>query len=195
MSTVQPWFALQTRPRHEQKVGQLLRQKGYECLTPMYRQKREWSDRTVEIDLPLFPMYVFCRPGPSVSGKAISTSGVIRIIGFNGQPAEVAVEEIEALQRLMQSNLLREPRKYLCDGTQVLVETGPLAGIQGIICTGDDNRNRLIIPVTLLLRSVAIQLDEGTIVSVDSGPKREESGLAPNLILHRRTFQQNFLKR
>jgi transcription antitermination factor NusG len=111
-------------------------------------------------------MYVFCRLSPSVLGKAITTSGVIKIVGFNGEPAEISVEEIEALQLLVQSNLLREPWKYLCHGTQVLVETGPLTGAQGIICAEDDNKQRLIISVTLLQRSVAIQLDSDTIISV-----------------------------
>jgi len=176
MDAMQPWFALQTKPRNEKKVGNVLRQKGYECLVPTYRQRRKWSDRTVEIDLPLFPMYVFCRLGPSVLGKAVSTSGVVKIVGFNGKPAEVAAEEIEALQLLMQSNLLREPWKYLCHGTQVLVETGPLAGVQGIILAEDDNKQRLIISVTLLQRSVAIQLDSGTIISVVADPKGKVTG-------------------
>jgi transcription antitermination factor NusG len=175
MNVMQSWFALQTKPRNEKKVSYLLRQKGYECLAPTYRQRRKWSDRTVEIDLPLFPMYVFCRLGPSVLGKAVSTSGVFKVVGFNGQPAEVAVEEIEALQLLMQSNLLREPWKYLCHGTQVLVETGPLAGVQGIICAEDDSKERLIISVNLLQRSVAVQLDSGTLISVVADLKGEEA--------------------
>jgi transcription antitermination factor NusG len=165
MNTVQQWFALQTKPRSEKKVDNVLRQKGYECLTPIYRQRRKWSDRTVEIELPLFPSYVFCRIGPSVLGKAISTSGVIKIVGFNGKPAEVAIEEIEALQLLGQSNLLREPWNYLPNGTPVLVETGPLAGVQGIICA-DENKRQLIISVTLLQRPVAIQLNADTVISV-----------------------------
>jgi transcription antitermination factor NusG len=165
MNTVHPWFALQTKPKNERKVERLLKQKGYECLTPTYRLKRKWSDRTVEIDFPLFPGYVFCRFSPSVLGKAISTQGVIRVVGFGGKPAEVAIEEIKALQLLVQSDFLREPWKYLPDGTQVLVETGPLAGAQGVICA-DGNEKQLIISVTLLQRSVAIQLDESTVISV-----------------------------
>jgi transcription antitermination factor NusG len=176
MNAMHPWFALQTRPRNEKKVGYLLRQKGYECLAPTYRQRRKWSDRTVEIDLPLFPTYVFCRLGSSVLGKAISTSGVVKIVGFNGKPAEVAVEEIEALQLMTQSNLLREPWKYLCHGTQILVETGPLAGVQGIIHVEGDNKQRLIISVTLLQRSVAIQIDSDTIISVVADLKGKETG-------------------
>jgi transcription antitermination factor NusG len=170
MDTVQPWFALQTRPRNEKKVDYLLRQKGYECLTPTYRQKQKWSDRTVELDLPLFPTYVLCRFNSSVLDKAVSTSGVIRVVGFNGKPAEVAVEEIEALQLLMQGSLLREPWRYLPDGTLVLVETGPLTGVQGIIHQ-DENYRRLVISITLLQRSVAIRLGENTIVSVVPGAK------------------------
>jgi transcription antitermination factor NusG len=187
MDAEQPWFALQTRPRNERKVDYLLRQKGYECLTPTYRQKRKWSDRTVEIDLPLFPTYVLCRFNSSVLNKAISTSGVIRIVGFNGKPAEVAVQEIEALQLLMQSSLLREPWRYLPNGTQVLVETGPLTGVEGIIHQ-DDNYRRLVISITLLQRSIAIQLDENTIVSVVPGPKgsrakgRAESDIASSIL-------------
>jgi transcriptional antiterminator RfaH len=106
MNTTQPWLALQTRPRSEKKIDYLLRQKGYECLTPTYRQRRKWSDRTVEVDLPLFPLYVFFRRGSLALDKAISTSGVVRIVGFNGKFAEVDAAEIEALQLLMQSNLL-----------------------------------------------------------------------------------------
>ena len=173
-----PWFALQTKSRNEKKADYLLKQKGYECFIPTYRQRRKWSDRTVEVELPLFPTYVFCRLGPSVLGKAITTSGAVRIVGFDGKPAEIAIEEIEALQRLMQSNLLREPWKYLCEGTPVQVETGPLAGVQGVVCAEGGHHKQLIISISLLQRSVAIQLDDDTVISVTShrpGPRTTQT--------------------
>jgi transcription antitermination factor NusG len=165
MCAEQPWFALQTRPRNERMVERLLKQKGYDCFAPVYRSKRKWSDRIVEIDFPLFPGYVFCRFNSSALGKAISTQGVTKVVGFGGTPAEVAREEIEALQILAQTSFLREPWKYLPNGTLVLIETGPLSGIRGIICA-DENKKQLVISVTLLQRSVAIQLDEDTVMSV-----------------------------
>src|SRR5262245_44032370 len=173
MSVMNPWFALQTKPRNEIRVKRLLAHKGYDCLLPTYRQKRRWSDRTVESELPLFPMYVFCRFNPHAMGKAISTPGVTRIVGFGGKPAEVRAEEVEALQLLMQSSLLREPWAYIPDGTLVRVETGPLAGAQGIFCPGDDRR-RVVISVALLQRSVAVQLDENTVVSVIEEPAKNK---------------------
>jgi transcription antitermination factor NusG len=177
MNTEIPWFALQTLPRNEKQVERLLTYKGYECCLPMYRQKRWWSDRVVEVELPLFPMYVFCRFVSSSIGKAISTPGVTRIVGFGGQPAEVSVGEIEALQLLCQSGLLREPWTYIPNGTLVQVETGPLTGARGIFYSGEDRR-RLVISVTLLQRSVAVQLDESTVISLAEDPKEIRSGKA-----------------
>jgi transcription antitermination factor NusG len=187
MNALIPWFALQTKSRKERQVARSLIHKGYECFLPTYRQKRQWSDRVIELDLPLFPMYVFCRFNPSAPGKAISTPGVTRIVGFGGQPLEVEVKEIEALMVLAQSSLLREPWMYIPDGSLVQVETGPLAGVQGIFCLVE-NKRRLVLSVTLLQRSVAVQLDENTVLSVIEGPKkvkgspRDESDLALKLM-------------
>ena len=170
MNTESPWFALQTKPRNEKQVERLLTHKGYECCLPMYRQKRRWSDRLIEVELPLFPMYIFCRFNSSAIGKAISTPGVTRIVGFSGQPAEVDIEEIEALQLLGQSGLLREPWSYVPNGTLVQVETGPLTGTRGVFCSSEDKR-RLVISVTLLQRSVAVQIDKNTVISLVEAPK------------------------
>jgi transcription antitermination factor NusG len=177
MNDKTPWFALQTKPKNEKKVEYLLRQKSYRCFLPTYRQRRRWSNRIVEVELPLFPMYVFCQFGSSVVGKAISTPGITRIVGFGGRPAEVAAEEIEALQLLAQSSLLREPWAYIPNGTLVQVETGPLAGARGTLCSSDD-KQRLVVSVTLLQRSVAVQLDENTLVSVSEGPKKDKAILS-----------------
>jgi transcriptional antiterminator RfaH len=175
INSAQQWFVLQTKSRSERKVERLLEQKGYNCFSVRYRQKRRWSDRTVEIDSPLFPMYVFCRFNPLSLGKVISTSGVTKIIGFGGKLAEVAAEEIEALQLLAQSNVLREPWRYLPNGVSVRVETGPLTGAQGVIYPGD-NSKRLVISVTLLQRAAAIELDKDTVVSVVAGPEKIRGG-------------------
>src|SRR6185436_2955023 len=55
------WYALHVRSRFEKVVSRNLRGKGYEEFLPLYRRTSRWSDRIKEIELPLFPGYVFCR--------------------------------------------------------------------------------------------------------------------------------------
>jgi transcriptional antiterminator RfaH len=176
MNAITPWFALQTEPKNEKRVERLLSQKGYACFLPTYRQKRRWSARVVTLEMPLFPRYVFCQFNSSAFGKAVSTRGVLRVVGFGGRPAEIPMEEINALQLLAQSDVLREPWEYIPEGTLVRVETGPLTGAHGIVCSTED-KMRLAVSVTLLQRSVAVQLDKNTVLSVIRGPKKDKSVL------------------
>jgi transcription antitermination factor NusG len=86
------------------------------------------------------------------------------------------MEEINALQLLAKSDVLREPWAYIPEGTMVQVETGPLAGAHGVVCLTED-KLRLAVSVTLLQRSVAVQLDENTVLSVIKDPKKDMSVL------------------
>ena len=53
-------FAVQTRPRHEKRVSLGLQEKGVPTFLPLYREKRQWTDRQQWVELPLFSHYVFC---------------------------------------------------------------------------------------------------------------------------------------
>lgn len=159
------WFVAQTEPKCEKKVARLLLQKGYECLLPIYNQRRSWCYKTIEVQAPLFPMYVFCRDTESAMGKAVLTPGVRRLVGFGNQPSIIPEEEIIALKRLSESNLLREPWEYLPDGISIQIETGPMAGVRGIYNKTDD-KHRLVISVALLQRSVAIQITDDTVITI-----------------------------
>ncbi len=74
-----PWFALQTRSRYEHFVAAMLRGKGYELFLPVYTCQRRWSDRIKELELPLFPGYLFCRFNPLDRFPILVTPGVIQV--------------------------------------------------------------------------------------------------------------------
>ncbi|PYT95682.1 MAG: hypothetical protein DMG36_01900, partial [Acidobacteria bacterium] len=50
-----PWFAVLVRTGREKTANLLLENAGYECLLPVSRSTRRWSDRTKVIEVPLFP--------------------------------------------------------------------------------------------------------------------------------------------
>jgi transcription antitermination factor NusG len=152
------WFAVQVAPRHEKKVATILEYKGYEHFLPTYQSRRKWSDRIKTIDQPMFPGYVFCRTGQqSTDALILTTPGAMRVVGFSGKPYPIAEEEIEAIRRVAASSNI-EPIPYLKIGEKVRINSGPMAGVTGIL-TQIRNRHRLVISVDLIMKSIAVDID------------------------------------
>lgn len=152
------WFALWVRPKHEKKVSYILAQKGIEQLLPLYRARRQWSDRNKEVDLPLFPGYVFSQFDPTFRVPILNTPGVIDIVRMGSSLASVADAEITALQSLMRAGLPCQPWPYLETGQPVEIENGPFAGLTGKVIK-IKKVARLVLSVTLLHRSVLVEID------------------------------------
>ncbi|HWQ57016.1 MAG TPA: transcription termination/antitermination NusG family protein [Bryobacteraceae bacterium] len=150
----QPWFALYVKPRHEKHVSCVLRGKGYEEFVPLYSRRT----RSRSCDLPLFPGYVFCRFPPHNRLPILSVPGVFYIVAAGGQPAPLEDEEIEALRKLVCSGLPRGPWPYIAEGEKVVLQDGPLRGVSGHVLRLK-NAGRLIVSVSVLQRSVAIEID------------------------------------
>ena len=153
-----PWFALQVRVRHEGEVTVHLQGKGYEWFLPTYKERRRWSDRVKQVDAPLFPGYVFCRFNPNDRFPILKTPGVTQIVGYSRVPVPVDEKEIEAIRTLVDSGLPNFPCAYLEVGSRVRIEAGALRGLEGIL-TDLKGKRRLVLSITLLQRSVAVEID------------------------------------
>ena len=157
-----PWFALQIRMRHEMNVADHLQGKNYEWFLPLYKARRRWSDRVKEISSPLFPGYLFCRFNPHDRLPILKTPGVTQIVGYNHVPIPVDEHEIEAIRRLIASGLPNFPCAFLQLGSKVRIETGALRGLEGIL-TELKGKRRLVLSITLLQRSVAVEIDSDAV--------------------------------
>jgi transcription antitermination factor NusG len=166
VETVQ-WFALQIRSQHEKIVASTLREKGYEEFLPLCQIKRRWSDRVKRLEAPLFPGYVFCRFDVQKRLPILVTPGVRSIIGVGKIPLPIDDSEIAALQSIVKSGLPAEPWPFLKIGQRVRIEQGSLEGIEGILLT-PKNSYRLIVSVTLLQRSVAVEIDRNWVTPISS---------------------------
>lgn len=152
-----PWFAIQVRPRHELSVAKALRDKGYQELVPLYRQRRVWSDRTKIIECPLFSGYVFCQFTHEAHGPVVTTPGVIRIVGSRQGPLPIDTNEIANIQAVLHAGLPAQPHPYTPVGSRVVMKSGPLAGVE---CLVKDFRNHnIILSIQLLHRSISVTLD------------------------------------
>jgi transcription antitermination factor NusG len=161
------WYAVRVRPRSEKVVARALREKGYEDFLPLYRKRSQWSDRTKDIDLPLFPGYVFCRADLLGKPPLISTPSVIGILSFCGAPAVISDPEIEAVRLIVNSGAHVEPWPFLREGQRVRIERGSLAGLEGIVLRTKSDW-RVVLSVEALCRSVAVEIDRDQAAPVSS---------------------------
>jgi transcription antitermination factor NusG len=153
-----PWYALQIRSKQRKGISAMVCGKGYETYEPLYRSRRRWSDRVKQVDLPLFPGYIFCRLDLRNRLPILMVPGVVGIVGLGKTPVPVDDEEIETLRAIVDSRLPAEPWPFLGLGSKVYIERGPLAGLEGII-TDTNKVYRLVVSVSLLQRSVGVEID------------------------------------
>ena len=152
------WFAVRVRSNHERISAVHLEERGYEEFTPSYKIERRWSDRKKEIEQLLFPGYVFCRLDPQDRLPVLTAPGVVGLVGCGRIPTAIPDQEIERIRTMVQSGLLVTPWPFLELGQTVLIEHGPLAGVEGIL-EEVKGKCRLIVSINLLRRSVGAEVD------------------------------------
>jgi transcription antitermination factor NusG len=156
------WFALWTHSHCEQLVHDQLAAKGFETFLPTVRT---WSRRAGTqrlIPIPMFPSYLFVHQAMDKRSyiEIMKSKGLVRILGARwDRLTAVANTEIEALQRIQNTELAVMPHPYLHEGQRVRINAGPLSGVEGILIRSRPNRGLLVISVDLLRQSVAVEVD------------------------------------
>ena len=163
----QNWFALQVRTRWESSTSVLLEGKGYRTFLPTFKLRKRWSGKIREVSAPLFPGYVFCHFNAHNRLPILVTPGVLAVVGRGRTPMPVDEAEIDAIQNVVSCGVQAEPWPYLEVGQRVRIENDSLQGIEGIL-TDFKGRHRIIVSVTLLRRSVALDIDRSSVVPVGS---------------------------
>ena len=159
------WYALQLRSRWESSTAALLSCKGYQTFLPMYKTARRGSGRSKEVPVPLFPGYLFCRFNVCDRLPVLITPGVISVVGAGRIPIPVEEAEIEAIQRMVSMGMRVEPCPYLEVGQLVRIADGALSGIEGVLTSFKGTR-RIVVSITLLRRSVALEIDRSVVYPV-----------------------------
>ncbi len=167
------WYALQLRTRWESSTATLLTGKGYQTFLPTYKTVKRVRGKSCEVNSPLFPGYVFCRFDAHRRLPVLLTPGVITVVGRGRIPIPVEDSEIEAIQKVVSTGLQTEPWPYLEVGQSVRIEDGALCGVQGILI-GFKGARRIVVSVSLLRRSVALEIDRSVVCAIE-----EQSTIVP----------------
>jgi len=164
------WYAAYTLPRHEKAVADRLVQQTVESYLPLYSAVHCWNHRRVEVELPLFPGYVFVKMLHSDKFRILSRPGIIRLVSFNGNPAILPDEEIERLQSSL-AIWKATPYPFLTAGKQVRIRSGPFAGLEGKILRRK-GKMRLLVTLDLIQSAMLLELDAAEAQLASSAPFR-----------------------
>jgi len=168
------WYAAYTCANHEKRVAEQLDFRAVEHFLPLYKTIRRWKDRRVCLEMPLFPGYVFVRLALVNRLNVLQVPGVVHLVGFNGSPAAVPVEEVLRVREVLSRGMRAEPHPFLRVGRPVRVKAGPLAGLEGILVRRK-NRLRFVVSVKLILRSIAVEVDEADLEPITRHAASSES--------------------
>src|SRR5215831_7427338 len=164
------WYALYVRSRHEKTVENSLRVKGYRVFSPSYRTKRKRVDRIAEIEVPLFPGYVFCQFDTSKRLPILMTPGVVGVVGRGNQPEPVDDTEIASIRTVALAGRPVQPWPFLRIGERIRLQAGPLAGVEGVFLRVKDECH-LVVSITLLQRAVSVTIEKDAVAPLFVGER------------------------
>jgi transcription antitermination factor NusG len=159
------WYAAYTSANHEKRVAVQLGQRSVEHFLPLYDSVRRWKDRRVQLQLPLFPGYVFVHFALRDRLQVLQIPGVAKLVSFNGTPAALPREEIEALRTSLADGVRAEPHPYLRVGRRVRITEGALAGREGLLVRWKGNL-RVVLSTELIQRSILVDIDVSSVVPI-----------------------------
>jgi transcription antitermination factor NusG len=116
----------------------------------------------VQLQLPLFPGYVFVRLALRDRLQVLEIPSVARLVGFNGTPAALPDAEIEALKAGLESGVRAVPHPYLKVGRRVRIISGPFEGLEGVLIR-KKNELRFVISLDLIQRSVLLDIEASSV--------------------------------
>jgi len=134
MLNEEKWHVLQVKPRSEKKVGQRLRDLGFESCVPTQKQLRKWSDRKKMVEMVLFNNYVFVATDQKRKAEVFKAGNVFGYLQLGGRAALLTEKEVAMIKRL---GNITEPVSISYGGLtkhdEVEIISGSLAGFRGIV--------------------------------------------------------------
>jgi len=159
-NSVESWYAVQTRARHERVVAHRLCEGGITTFLPTVTEVHRWSDRKKTVELPLFSCYLFVKLMPSNEERlrVLRVDSVLKFVGPHGLGTPIPDEQIDAVRTLVEEQLSCCSHPFLKIGQRVRIRGGALDGLEGILLSRNGDRT-LIISVDAIQRSLAVRIE------------------------------------
>ena len=164
-NNVSSWYCLYTRSRHEDAVHQRLTDKKMNVFLPKLEVWSRRKDRKKKIQKALFSGYLFVHENLThpIWLEILKTPGVVKILGNESGPIPIPDIQIESIQKILNGKAAVSPFPYLKEGQLVRVVDGPLKDCQGLLLKIKEGKEKMIISIDLLKRSVSVEIEGASV--------------------------------
>lgn len=163
------WYVLYVKARHERKIESLLNENQIETFLPLVKTVREWSDRKKEIEMPLFPSYIFVKINlKKDTHKVLSVKSYCFLIRFGKEFAKVQEYEINSIKLLINMNVPIKVENYaplLKVGEYRRIDKGALKGLNCEIIKAD-NENKVVVRIDSIKQNIVATVPSSCISEV-----------------------------
>jgi transcription antitermination factor NusG len=162
---IKNWYVAYTLPRAEKQTQRMLEKLGIVSFLPLHKVMRNWSDRKKQIELPLFPNYIFIYISSRDRYKPLQIKNIIKYVSFAGKPATVPESVIDSLQKILDLNVEVANDRYNLynTGIRVTITEGPFAGTEGIFLK-NNGKSRLVLQIESLNRELSVEVPANMVV-------------------------------
>jgi transcription antitermination factor NusG len=152
------WYVAYTYSYHEKRVAGQLRERSIAHFLPLYKVVHRWQDgRAADLQLPVFPGYIFVQLARAERVRVLEISSVVRLVGTSTGPIAIPDLEIETLRKGLLSAVHAEPYSYLTVGSRVRIRRGPFSGAEGFLIRRKQ-KCQVVISLEIIMRSVAVEV-------------------------------------
>ena len=159
------WWVLYTKPRNEKALAWDLIKMGVGYYLPMTtkRTRRRDNGKPRKSVLCLFPGYISIVNYPPYRKELARTHRISRAIPVENQ--QHFIKQLEQIQIVSALNVEMDVNNGLAKGQRVLITSGPLQGIEGIILDFG-SRERVYFNVEMFGRSVVVKMDSSLLIPI-----------------------------
>ena len=140
------WIAVLVQVNCEKRTATLLGKVGYETYIPTQQEIHQWSDRKKKVDRLIMPMVVFVRATVCEEEWLRNQSYIHKLLALPGSDDDkkrfatpIPDSQIERLKFLLES---AETEVTIVSnfkvGDSVRIASGPLKGLEGLVCEADE---------------------------------------------------------
>lgn len=169
------WYVMQVRTgaeasicrQCETKIPDTILQK---CFIPYYEEQKRFRGKWQTLQKVLFPGYVFM-----ITYKVNElflhlkqVEGLTKLLGTGDEIIPISEKETQFLQKFGGEDQIVEMSQGIIEGAQVIIESGPLQGMEGLIRKIDRHKRKAYLEVEMFGRLQRVEVGlEITMKNVD----------------------------